>query len=194
MNEFFTNIVDLLEIEGFLTKHVDYNFEIDHIANIIAKFKEHPSILKIKDKINIENPFNFSISTEANVTVNIKALDVKKPTTFKNIPAKILAENCDIVSPHLTRIYNDSKSNCTNALKFAEITPAHKKDDTTKKNNYRPISILPFISKIFERDIFDQISLYIDSYLSPFLCGFRKGYSTQYCLTFMLERWKKSIG
>ena len=122
----FTNIVDLLEIEGFPTKHVDYNFEINHIANIIAKFKEHPSIfkikehpsilnikehpsiLKIKDKINIENPFNFSISTEADITANIKALDVKKPTTFKNIPTRILAENCDIVSPHLTRIYNDS--------------------------------------------------------------------------------------
>ena len=189
MNEFF-NVVDQLEIEGFPTKHVEYNFEIDHIANIITKFKEHPSILKIKDKIYIEHPFNFSISPEADITANIKALDVKKPTTFKNIPARILAKNCDIVSPHLTRIYNDSKSNCTfpNALKFAEIMPAHKKDDTTKKKNYRPISILPSISKIFERNIFDQISLYIDSYLSPFLCGFRKGYSTQYCLTFMLER------
>ena len=48
MNEFFTNIVDQLEIEGFLTKHVDYNFEIDHIANIIAKFKEHPVYLKLR--------------------------------------------------------------------------------------------------------------------------------------------------
>ena len=35
--------------------------------------------------------------------------------------------------------------------------------------------------------------MYIDSYLSPFLCGIRKGYSAQYCLTFMLERWKKAL-
>ena len=43
MNEFFTNIVDSLGIEGFPTKKLDYNFGIDHIANIISKFKEHPS-------------------------------------------------------------------------------------------------------------------------------------------------------
>ena len=42
------------------------------------------------------------------------------------------------------------------------------------------------------RDIFDQIAVYIDKYLSP-LCGFRKGYSTQHCLTVMLDKWKKTI-
>ena len=63
-----------------------------------------------------------------------------------------------------------SNSTFPNTLKFAEIMPAHKKDDTTKKDNYRPISILPSISKIFKKSIFEQISLYIDSYLSPFLC------------------------
>ena len=193
-NEFFTNVVDSLGIEGFPTKYFDYNFEIDHIANIISKFKERPSILKfkerpsilkfkerlsilkIKDKINIEEPFNFSISPEADNTANIKALDVKKPTTFTNISARILTENYDIISPHLTTIYNESKSNCTfpKTLKFAEIIPAHKKDDTAKKDNYRPISILPSISKVFEKNIFDQISLYIDSLLSPFYVALEK--------------------
>ena len=55
------------------------------------------------------------------------------------------------------------------------------------------MSILPTISKIFERNMYDQISLYINKYLSPYLCGFRKGYSTQHCLTVMLERWKKAL-
>ena len=41
--------------------------------------------------------------------------------------------------------------------------------------------------------MFNQISLYIDKYLSPFLCGFRKGYSTQHCLTAMLDSWKKAM-
>ena len=61
------------------------------------------------------------------------------------------------------------------------------------KDKYRPVSILPPISKIFERNMFDQMSSYIDKYLSPFLCGFRKGFSTQHCLTAMLDRWKKAI-
>ena len=35
--------------------------------------------------------------------------------------------------------------------------------------------------------------MYVEQYLSPYLCGFRKGYSTQYCLIIMLERWKKAL-
>ena len=41
--------------------------------------------------------------------------------------------------------------------------------------------------------MYNQISTYIETYLSPFLCGFRKGFSTQHCLTVMLERWKKAL-
>ena len=53
--------------------------------------------------------------------------------------------------------------------------------------------MLPPVSKIFERNMFDQISMYIEKYLSPFICGFRKDFSTQHCLTVMLDRWKKAM-
>ena len=75
-------------------------------------------------------------------------------------------------------MYNESKSKADfpSSLKLADITPAHKKNERTIKNNYRPVSILPSISKVFERNMFEQISVYIDKYLSKFLCGFRKGF------------------
>ena len=76
---------------------------------------------------------------------------------------------------------------------MADITPAYKKGETTDKGNYRPVSILPSVSKIFERHMYDQINSYMNSYLSPYLCGFRKNYSAQYCLIAMLERWKKAL-
>ena len=72
-------------------------------------------------------------------------------------------------------------------MKWANITPVHKKDDRSLKSNYRPISILPSVSKIFERTIHDQILIFIEKY--PYLCGFRKVYSMQYCLIIMLEGW-----
>ena len=53
---------------------------------------------------------------------------------------------------------------------------------TPNKENYRPISILPSISKIYERIMFQQITKYISGSLSPYLCGFRKGYSAQHAL------------
>ena len=57
----------------------------------------------------------------------------------------------------------------------------------------RPVSILPSISTIFERNMYDPIYSYIDKYLSPFLFGFRKGFSTEHCLIVMLEKWEKAI-
>ena len=92
-------------------------------------------------------------------------------------------------------MYNDSnlKLKFPDSLKLADITPTYKKDGTTNKENYRPISILPSVSKLFERSMFDQISVYIDKFLSPYLCGFRKGYSTQHTLIVMLEKWRKAL-
>ena len=60
-------------------------------------------------------------------------------------------------------------------------------------NNYRPISLLPTVSKIFERLMHMQISAYIKEHLSPYLCGFRKGYNTQHALMLLIERWKMAL-
>ena len=46
---------------------------------------------------------------------------------------------------------------------------------------------------MFERNTYDNIYIYINKILSPYLCGFRKGYSAQHCLTIMIERWKKAL-
>ena len=78
-------------------------------------------------------------------------------------------------------------------LKLADISPIFKNGDRNDKLNYRPVSILPSISKLYERLIFYQINDYFDLKLSQYQCGFRKGYNTQYCLILMLEKWKRSI-
>ena len=195
MNVFFSEVVEKLEITGFSTERYFYDVDMNHTSNIIEKFKDHPSILKIKEIIHVSEPFHFSMTNEADISTEILALNTKKPTTFNNIPARLLIENEDISSLYLTKIYNDSKINSQfpASLKLADITPSHKKNETTNKENYRPVSILPSISKIFERNMYNQISSYIDKHLSVFLCGFRKGYSTQHCLIVMLERWRKAL-
>ena len=73
---------------------------------------------------------------------------------------------------------------------IANVTPIFKKRARTSKNNYRPVSILPILSKLFERLISKQFSEFFESILSKFQCGFRKGYGTQ--LLMMLETWKEA--
>ena len=194
MNDFFSNSVEKLNIKGY---EITSNYEMgnDNILNIINKFKNHPSILKIKERVNINDKFSFTNCTLADIDLEIHKLNTNKPTTFNNIPAKILVENSDICSPFISKIYNESilRSNFPLPLKKADITPVYKKGDSTSKENYRPVSILPPVSKIFERIMYDQILLYMNNHLSNYLCGFRKGYSTQYCLIAMLEKWKKAL-
>ena len=75
-------------------------------------------------------------------------------------------------------------------LKLADVTPTFKKKDKTFVENYRPASVLPTVSKIFERIMQKQITDYIRKFLSPFLCGYRKGFSIQYALLSLIERWR----
>ena len=77
--------------------------------------------------------------------------------------------------------------------KKANITSVFKKGDRNSKDNYMPVSILPNISKIFERCIFRQLYSFMFEFLSKYQCGFRKEYSTQHCLLAMLEKWKSAV-
>ena len=95
-------------------------------------------------------------------------------------------------SPVLANIWNEEillNKNFPENLKLADVTPIFKKKDKTFVENYRPVSVLPTVSKIFERIMQKQITDHIGKFLSPFLCGHRKGFSTQYALLSLTERW-----
>ena len=55
-------------------------------------------------------------------------------------------------------------------LKHGDIKPIYKKEIRNEKENYRPVSILPNLSKIFERCMHDQLIDYLDKILSKYLC------------------------
>ena len=77
-----------------------------------------------------------------------------------------------------------------NILKGAEVKPVFKKKSRIDKENYRLVSTLPVISKIFERLIFKQLILFFESVFSKYQCGFRKVHSARHCLLTMIEKWK----
>ena len=69
----------------------------------------------------------------------------------------------------------------------------HTKDSKSKKDHYRPISVLPNISKIHESFFFKQISEYLEQFLSRCKCGFRKAFSAQHVLLSMLEKLELAV-
>ena len=73
-------------------------------------------------------------------------------------------------------------------LKNANVSPVFKKGSKNCETNYRPVSILPNTSKIYERLVYKQMSIFFDEILSQYQCGFRKGFSSQHFLASMLEK------
>ena len=78
-------------------------------------------------------------------------------------------------------------------MKEANIVPVHKSKSKFSKENYRPISILLNISKVYERFLYDQISNFSVDVFSKYQRGFRKGYSASHCLLVMIEKSKKIV-
>ena len=71
--------------------------------------------------------------------------------------------------------------------------PFFKKKDRENVENYRPVSILPVLSKAYERSMYDQIYAYLNKILSKCQCGFRQAYSTQHCLLIMTGKWRQCL-
>ena len=195
LNNFFIETVENLDIDCFLERDQYEGNPNDTIEDIVKKYVRHPSVLKIKEYITPEYDFSFSPTTTQQLEIEIQQLDPKKASAENDIPTKVLIETSDVASHYLTKICNESKKDhiFPESLKLADVIPIHKKDERTNKENYRPVSLLPITSKLFERDMYKQIHRYIDKYLSPYLFGFRKGHSTEQCLTVMLEQWKKAL-
>ena len=76
---------------------------------------------------------------------------------------------------------------------MADVIPIFKKDDPFEKANYRPISLLPSLSKLYEKLIYQQLKAFFENKLSPFFCGFRSRYSTQHALLNLVNKWHSCL-
>ena len=195
-NGFFIDAVSSLSIEENRALLDEFDYDSDPVKRAINKFGHHPSIIDIKKNVSVVSKFSFIEVDVDDMKTEINKLDEKKSGTFMNIPVKRLKEVVDIVAQPLTDIWKFEivrGRKFASQLKLADITPLHKKLETINKENYRPVSLLPVVSKLFERLMQKQMVTYMEKFLSPYLCGYRKGFNAQYALLAMIEKWKKCL-
>ena len=195
LNEFFSNALTNLNIPQF--NQIDRKSENinNSVIKGIVKYRAHPSIIAFKENCTSKSNFNFSFVEKVDILKEIKMLQSNKATQNTDIPTKLIKDNADIFAEFIFISLNKciEQSVFPSKLKLANITPVHKKNSKSSKENYRPVSILSNISKVYEKFMFKQMSEYFESFLSKYQCGFRKGYSAQHCLLSMLEKWKSAI-
>ena len=139
--------------------------------------------------------FPFKFVTEDQVREEIMNRDGSKANPIGDISVDILKSTVDIYLPFITNSIKLSieKGCFPEELKLAEVSPIFKKKDDLEKENYSPVSVLPHVSKVFERIIYHQINDCMKDKLPKQLTGLRKNHSTQHCLSCMLEIWKKVL-
>ena len=171
-NEYFVNIVKKL---GLFTKEqnaISTENSLSEVEIAITKYGNHPSIIAITEKMEkLGNPtFAFDFTSYEKTVKEVNDLKIREVSQKTDIPVTIIKENIDLVSYFLYYNFNNSLpcSTFPTAMKYAEVTPIHKKDDKTDKENYRPISIRPNLGKLYERLMYNQIYTYFQTIFSKF--------------------------
>ena len=157
------------------------------------KFHNHPNVTAIRNPFNPQS-FNFSKGSVDDVLREINKLCNRKAIQSTEIPVRILNQNANIFGSYICHFFNIcvDKGTFPSVLKHGNITLALKKGYKGSKENHRPVSTLPVISKIFEKLLCNQIKPFMDQFLSICQCGFLKGFNAQYCLLIILEKRKES--
>ena len=127
----------------------------------------------------------------------LKTIDVGKATGLDKIPNRLLKIVADVVAPSLTGIFNQSLLTgiFPSDWKLAKVSPIFKNGSKSDLNNYRPISVIPAVAKIFEKVVYDQLYHYLNEndLLNNCQSGFRSLHSTLTALLETNDNWCVNI-
>ena len=167
------------------------------IDDIAEHYANHPSVDTIRQIMSTHqtDPIHFCEVTQYEVKKKLIKLKTNKASGYDMIPAKLLRDGADHISRSLTPIINMSITSACfpDCLKLAEVSPAYKKSDRTDKKNYRPISVLISMSKVFEGILCDQLMTHFSEILSTMLSAYRKKYSCCNVILQCIEDWRKAL-
>ena len=152
----------------------------NYFATIGTEIKNKLGI--IDTVVNYKEGFTFSEVSEDTVAKLIDKIRIGVATGADGISARILKDCKEVILPTLTSLVNLSFRTSTfpETMKEATIKCLHKKNSTEEPSNYRPLSILPILSKVFERAAVDQIVTFLETnkLISRNQHAYRKGHST----------------
>ncbi|XP_077995944.1 uncharacterized protein LOC144449300 [Glandiceps talaboti] len=145
----------------------------------------------------VPHSFFFYPVTKLDIVNTISALDIRKATGFDDIPCKLIHEGRGEISNPLCHIINLSfcSGHFPELLKVAKVLPFYKKGQINEPGNYRPISVLPVISKIVERIANKRLMNFLEGFniLYDHQYGFRKKYSCKLSLISLIQSLQEEL-
>ena len=154
----------------------------------------HPSLARIRSNCQNEQVITVEPTNTTQVLCALQSLKTNKATGNDTIPAKVLKLGAKELATPLTKLYNSciSSGKWPSEWKRGEWIPVFKKDDPLDKENYRPVTVLSTVDKVFEQLISKQITSQFESRLSDCITAYRKSHSCETTLVSLVEQWKRA--
>jgi hypothetical protein len=190
-NDYFTDIAKHIGSDDSL------NYD-DNVMTCLLTHEKHDSVINIKNFTNsreTNNEFTFHSVSYENIKLYLNKMKTNKATGWDLLPSRLLKIGSNVLCNSICDMINMSFTTCSfpNSLKCAEISPILKKGNALEISNYRPVSVLPNISKIFEQEMVSQLSVYFEDIFHQYVSGFRKRHSCETILLRMVENIKKDL-
>lgn len=135
--------------------------------------------------------------TTCNEVMNLISEMKRKCPGWDGLDATVIKETAPYFVDTLTSLINKSMAEgiFPTELKIAKVIPLYKNNDATLINNYRPVSILPLFSKIFEKIMYARLMSFINKHnlLYNLQFGFRKGYNTNLALITLIDKLSEAL-
>lgn len=200
-DELVINDEPISEPHSIATKLNEYFTSIAYILNRTNTDTSECDLSKLNDFIKSKVPestyFNIPYITAEQVSIFIRSLDPTKATGLDGIGPKIIKMGSDCLSPIIAGLINKSidSEKFPNQMKCAKVFPIYKGGHKSDPSNYRPISILPTFSKIFEKHINGHLMNYLNKYklIHETQSGFRRRHSCQTALVKLIDKWISCI-
>ena len=186
-----------------LTLKTFKNFYSNLEEELLAKLPKAPNRYTIKfvsdyyEKLSLSENFELDSTAEGYLFNILKNVEVTKAAGIDQISGKVLKDGARVLAKPISEMCNlfMALGSFPDACKIAKVKPLFKKGSKTDPSNYRPISLLPLLSKVCERVVLDQSEefLTLSKILYDYQSGFRKNHSTDICLFFLNDKILKSF-
>ena len=160
-----------------------FHTAIENIKKNTIKLKDFVWSSQRPPATTTTHRFKFRYISVPEVKTILRQINMRKSAGPDGIPARLIKDCAyELSSPiaHLLNVILET-SIIPNDFKIGRVTAIYKNGERSQLNNYRPITVLPIVSKIMERCIYNQLTEYLEknNLLSARQFGFRKGKSTE---------------
>ena len=155
----------------------------------------NPDLSHIQQNLTPKPPLSLKKTNFTEVKEAMMKIKTNKATGCDQIPPRAIKEPGEILCHPLSELFDYILNKCRipQQWKLGEVTPVFKKDCSLTESNYRPITILPSLSKVFETLVHTRISPYFEDIFHEHVFAYRKHHGTHTALLSLTEQWRKEL-